>query len=262
MRTAFIALLLMSSCFAQEPRTPDAKSLYEQAMNKLTGVAPNRNEITGVDLMTQSANLGYEPAQVALGYLFETGTYTLSDSRQARDLYMKAAGRGSHLAEYLLGRLYYAGILTGGEREGEKWLRPAADAGNPFAAYLLGTSLYDRDPASAIPRFRAAAEQGLPYAQLRLAKALIDGRVLPVNKREAYLWFFVSREAGVNAAAAGMSSLEGEMGSTETEKAKTEARELQAKVRRSANAKQCTGWPGELDIVPTPPPLDSQRYCE
>lgn len=231
-------------------------------MNKLTGVPLNQNEFAGIDLMTRSADLGYLPAQVALGYIYDTGRFVANNPSKAADIYRKASSQGSHLAEYLLGRLYFNGILAGGRRDGEKWLQAAADGGNPFASYLLGVSIYERDPAAAVPRFRAAAEQGLPYAQYRLAKALLDGRVPPVNKHEAYLWFFVSREAGIGEAATDMSSLESSMGTTETEMAKSEARELQTRVRRSANAKQCTGWSGELDSIPSPPPLDIQRYCE
>jgi hypothetical protein len=52
------------------------------------------------------------------------------------------------------------------------------------------------------------------------------------------------------------------MGITETEKAKNQARELQARVRRSLNAKGCTGWEGELDATRSLPPIDIQRDCD
>jgi hypothetical protein len=59
-----------------------------------------------------------------------------------------------------------------------------------------------------------------------------------------------------------MNAIEGVLGSTETEKVKSEARELKDRTRRAAVAGGCTGWSGELDRTPTPPPLDLQRYCE
>ncbi len=247
---------------AQEPRQDDPKSLYEQAMNKLNGVPPNQNFVAGIDLMTRSADRGYLPALVALGYIYESGEYSAGNPSKAADYDRKAADQGSHLAEYQLGRLYYTGNYGTSRRDGEKWLQAAADAGNPFAAYLLAVSIYDRDPAAALPRFRAAAEQGLPFAQYRLARALLEGRPAPVNKYEAYLWFSVSREAGLGEAATDMSLLESSLGTADTEKAKSEARELQSRVRRSVVAKGCTGWQGELDPVPTLPPLNIQRYCE
>jgi TPR repeat protein len=262
MRASIVVLVLVASLMGQTPGSADPKSIYDQAMNKLTGVPPSRNEFAGIDLMNRAADLGYEPAQVALGYIYESGSVVAASPEKSAAMYRKAAAQDSHLAKYLLGRLYFLGLLTGGRVDSEKWLQPAADAGNPFAAYLLGLALYERDPAAAIPRFRAAAEQGLPYAQFRLGRALIEGRVLPVNKREAYLWLYVSNEAGVSEAALDMSQLESLFGSVETEKAKSEARDLQARVRRSANAKQCTGWTGELDSLPTPPPLSIRCYCE
>lgn len=254
-------ICLIVSCVAQNSPANDPKSLYEQAMNKLTGPGPNRSDLTGLDLMTRSADLGYAPAQLAVGYLYETGRVAGNPSKSA-EYYRKAASQGSHLAEYQLGRMYYLGVYGTSRRDGEKWLQSAADAGNPFAAYLLGVSLYDRDPGAALPRFRAAAEQGFPYAQYRLGKALLEGRVPPVNKRAAYLWLFVAAEAGVGEAATEASLLESSLGSTETESAKSEARDLQSKVRRSVIARGCTGWDGELNAIPTPPPLSFQKVCE
>ena len=258
MRVLLLVLSLVASSLAQG----DAKSLYNQAMNKLSGVGPTRNDLTGVDLMTRSADQGYEPAQVALGTLYEGGSFVASNPGKAAEYYRKAADQGSDLARYLLGRLYYVGLLSGGRREGEKWLQQASNGGNPFAAYLLGLSVYDRDPALGIAQFRLAADKGLPYAQYRLGKALLSGRVPPVEKREAYLWLFVAYDAGVSEAATDMSILEGDLGSTATEAAKTEARDMEQRVRRAANARQCTGWQGELSPLPTPPPIDILRYCE
>jgi uncharacterized protein len=254
-------ILLATSCFAQSVPSNDAQALYEQALNKLTGSGLNRNDLVGTDLMSRSADLGFEPAQLAAGYLYESGRVAANPSKSA-DYYRKAASQGSHLAEYQLGRLYFLGSYGTSRRDGEKWLTLAADSGNPFASYLLGLSLYERDPSAALPHFKAAAEKGLPYAQYRVGKGLLDGRSAPVDKYSAYLWLFIAAEAGVGEAATEASLLEGLLGTTETEKAKTEARELQSKVRRSVTAGSCTGWDGELDAIPTPPPLTLQKFCE
>ena len=57
------------------------------------------------------------------------------------------------------------------------------------------------------------------------------------------------------------SALEGSLGSTELERAKSRARELENTVQRSAMSHGCTGWAGEFDAVPSPPPPDRQRFC-
>jgi TPR repeat protein len=158
-----------------------------------------------------------------------------ANTGRSGDFYRKAAGQGSHLGEYLLGRLYVIGVYGPSRRDGEKWLESAADGGNPFASYLLGISIYDRDPAGALRRFR--------------------------NKREAYLWFFIAGEYGVSEAKTQASLLESDFGAAGTEGAKSEAREMQAKYRRSVVASGCTGWSGELDAIPTPPPIELQQFC-
>jgi TPR repeat protein len=263
MRLIVLICSLALAAIAQTSSPNDPQALYIQAMNKLSGSGPNRSDITGVDLMTRAADLGYLPAQLAAGYIYESGraSATANPSRSA-DYYRKAASQGSHLAEYLLGRLYFVGSYGASRRDGEKWLQSAADSGNPFASYLLGVSIYERDPAGALRRFRVAAEQGLPYAQYRLGNALIEGRVPPVNKRVAYLWLFIAAESGVAEAATQASVLESDLGTTETERAKPEAREMQAKFRRPVVAAGCTGWNGELDAIPTAPPLNLQQFCD
>ncbi len=261
MRIIVLVFSLALASLAQTSSSNDPKAPYNQAMNKLTGTGPNRNDLVGIDLMTRAADLGYLPAQLAAGHLYERGRGVAANAGRSAEYYRKAASQGSHLAEYLLGRLYFLGVYGPSRRDGEKWLQSAADSGNPFASYLLGLLIHERDPAAALRRFRAAALQGLPYAQYRLGSALTDGRVPPINKREAYLWFFIAAEYGVPEAATQASLLESDLGTTEAEKAKSEAREMQAKYRRAVVASGCTGWEGELDAIPTPPPLELQQFC-
>jgi len=262
MRLMVLILTLALASMAQTSSSSDPKALYTQAMNKLTGTGPNRSDLTGADLMTRAADLGYLPALLAAGNIYEGGIASVAaNPGRSADYYKKAASQGSHLAEYLLGRLYFLGVYGPSRRDGEKWLQSAADSGNPFASYLLALLIDERDPAGALRRFRVAAEQGLPYAQYRLGRALTEGRAVPVNKREAYLWLFVAAEYGVAEAATQASLLESDLGTTETEKAKAEAREMQNKYRRPVVASGCTGWSGELDAIPTPPPIQLQQFC-
>ena len=82
-----------------------------------------------------------------------------------------------------------------------------------------------------------------------------------MDKQAAYVWLLISQQAGIQQAADAVQALESELGSARVEKGKTVARDLQATVLRSRNAHGCTGWAGELDNVPTPPPLDRERFC-
>jgi TPR repeat protein len=254
---AIIAVLLLSAvCVAQ-----DAKSLYDEALNKLTGPPQNRSDMRGIDVMTRAADQGYLPAIVAVGTIYDTGAFVGSNPSKASDYYRKAVNQGNHFAEYLLGRMYFSGVLTGGRRESEKWLLTAAQAGIPYAAYLYGAAVYDRDPVEAVKWFQPAAEAGIPYAQYALGKALNKGGRVPMDKRQSYLWLYVARESGVSEAATELSMVETDLGRSGVENLQGDARDLRNRVRRASQPTQCKGWSGELNALPTVPPLELLSYC-
>ena len=154
------------------------------------------------------------------------------------------------LAQWLLGRSYYLG---GGIQQdlqaAQKWLKSAADQGNPFAQYYLARILADRDYPKAPAMFKLAADQGLPPAQYYYAKALKDGRGIELDRFNAYVWLVIALDAGESRAQA------------EISEAKAKARDLQQTVIRSVNARGCTGWDGEFYDLPSPPPPKLQRFC-
>lgn len=67
--------------------------------------------------------------------------------------------------------------------------------------------------------------------------------------------------AGNSAVAADLQQLEADLGSNQVEQAKTKARKLESFVARAVVAKGCTGWAGDVDPIPTPPPPAVQRFC-
>jgi TPR repeat protein len=261
LRILMLACSVATSLAAQGTPGNNGKELYERAMNALTGVPPSRNDIDAVDLLHRSADMGFGPAQTALGFINEDGTLIPRNFQEAAKWYRKAALQGDRLAAWSLGRLYFVGSIPGSRRDGEKWLAQAANADDPFGAYLLALSIDEVDHATATRYLRQAAMQGLPFAQYKLALALRDGTGTSVNKVEAYVWFLLSLEAGVQDAAVVVQALEGELGTTTTEQGKAKARELQSRVIRSTVAHSCTGWSGELSEIPAPPPLDTERFC-
>jgi len=259
-----LCLLLSAVVGAQTPTLGvNAPQLYEKGMNNLMGVGIGRNDLNAVDYLRRSAELGYPPAQVALGYLYDTGSVLSQDSGQAADWYRKAAKQDDRLAEWLLGRLYYTG--NGIPRDlnaAETWLQKAANQGDPFGQQLLGLILLDRnDYAKAANWFRKAAMQGLPQAQAQLGELLKDGRGVTQDNFEAYVWLSVSLDAGNQSVAADLAALEGALGSNRVEEAKSKARALEQTVSRAVVARGCSGWAGEFDLVPTPPTPDIQRFC-
>jgi TPR repeat protein len=253
-----ICLLLSPAAFAQTPTLGlNALQLYEKGMNSLMGVGVSRNDLNAVAYLRRSAELGYPPAQVALGYFYDTGSVLPQDSGQAADWYKKAAKQDDRLADWLLGRLYYNG--NGIPRDlyaAESWLQKAANQGDPFGQQWLGLIRLERnDYPKAAEWFRKAAMQGLPQAQAHLGELLKDGRGVTEDKFEAYVWLLISFNAGNQVV--DLAALEGALGSNRVEEAKSKARDL----AQTVMSRGCSGWAGEFELVPAPPMPDIQRFC-
>lgn len=254
-------ILITFTGFAQS-NSPQA--LYERGMDAISGAGPSRNDLQALDYFRHSAELGYVPAQVALGYLYDTGTLTAGSQSQAVEWYRKAADQDDVLAEWLLGRAYYNG--GGIQRDlnaAQKWLTLATERGNPFAAYYLALVMEDRDYTKASALYKLAADQGLPAAQYNYAKALKNGRGVELDRFHAYVWFVIALDAGYSLAASDLAELDGGgfLSTSQISDAKQKARELEKTVVRAVNAKGCTAWDGELDQFPTPPPPKIQHFC-
>jgi uncharacterized protein len=258
-RPLAVLILIVAPALAQQPKP---EQLYQRALNALTGTGPSRNDVNAIDDMRRAAEAGYLPAQVTLGVMLDTGTATTANPSEALAWYKKAADQGDPLAAWLAGREYLAGIGVSRDfKEAEKWLSRGADAGDPFAAYLLATVKDDRDYPAAAPLYKSAAEQGLPQAQARYGQILHQGRGTSREPFEAYQWLLLAQRQGVSTVAEDLRTLEAELGSTRTEEAKTRALELEVTVARSVNAHGCTGWEGEFNQLPTPPPIELLKFC-
>lgn len=183
---------------------------------------------------------------------------------QAADLYRKAAQQGDPLAAWLAGRLYFLGA-TGVPRDlnsAQKWLKLSADQNNPYGAYYLGRLMADRDFTKAPILYKIAADRGLPQAQYFYAITLKEGRGIPQDRVSAYIWFSIAADAGYSAAA-GLSELAsaGNLTLDQMSQSKMKARDLEQVVVRAVSARGCSGWSGEFDEFPTPPPPQLHAYC-
>jgi hypothetical protein len=260
-----ICLLMVCSAGSAQTKTAglDARKLYEQGMNALEGSNATRSGADSIEYFHRSAELGFAPAQVVLGYFYETGRNTPAEPGQALEWYKKAARQDDPLAEWLVGRLIYSGIASPRDlNEAATWLEKSNGHDNPFAAYLLGKIALERnDYARSANLFQQAAQQGLPQAQRELALLLRDGRGVPLDKFEAYVWMLVSNDSGLRAASTDLQASEAELSSTQLEQAKTKARELESSTARNVTAHGCTGWRGEFEALPATPTPDLQKFC-
>jgi uncharacterized protein len=263
-RLRMLLLLGALGCAAAfgHARTPDqdAAQLFEQGMNALAGTGLSRSPVLAVDALRRSAELGYAPAQVVLGSLYQLGKVVAQEPAQALEWYKKAAEQDDPLAEWLAGSLIYSG--DSGVRdlnEAGAWFRKAAKHGDPFGQYLLGMVELDRNNyGEAAGWFRKAAMQGLPRAQQQLGALLRQGHGVSQDRFEAYIWLWLSFEAGNESVSNDLQALEAVLGSSQVEQAKNKARNMEI---RTALDSRCSGWRGEFQVIPTPPPPEMQRYC-
>ncbi len=269
MRLRFAALLLssifvgLSAGQVQTNNTDlNAQALFEKGMNALEGSSATRSGPNATEYFRRSAELGFAPAQVVLGYFYETGRNLTADPQLAADWYKKAARQDDPLAQWLLGRLIYMGTPARDLNEAASWLEKSEAHDDAFAQYLLGKIFMERgDYARAAVLLEKSALHGLPQAQRHLAILLRDGKGLPRDKTEAYVWMTAGYDAGQRSVASDLQGLESELSSSQLEQAKSRARDLEAKTARTVTAQGCTGWPGEFDEIPSPPPPDLQHFC-
>ena len=109
-----VLISIFSACasLAQIAAGPSPVQLYERGMNALTGTGVSRNDLSATEYIRRSAEQGYVPAEVVLGYFYETGTVLTREPGQAADWYKKAAEQDDVLGEELLGRIIFSGQAT------------------------------------------------------------------------------------------------------------------------------------------------------
>jgi TPR repeat protein len=260
----FLAALTLGQSLGYA-QSPNPERLFELGMNAMTGVGPDRNPQTGLEYIRRSAELGFPPAEVMLGSLYDTGMIVTREPGQAATWYKKASLQDDTVGEWLLGRLYFSGSLGPRDlNEAARWLQKAASHGDPFGQYLLASVKLERqDYAGAATWFRKASMQGLPQAQQQYGFLLKAGQGVPLDKAEAYVWLLVSYEGGnqSNPVANTLAQLQAELSNEQVDQAKSRAHDLEQTVSRVVVARGCTGWPGEFNVLPAPPPPDIQSFC-
>jgi len=97
----------------------------------------------------------------------------------------------------------------------------------------------DRDYTKAPKLYKIAADQGLPQAQYFYAKALKDGRGIPLDRFTAYVWYTIAADAGYAAAGPDLGELNngGYLTTDQIEQAKAKARDLEQVVIRAVTAR-------------------------
>ncbi|MNS41894.1 putative beta-lactamase HcpC precursor [compost metagenome] len=172
-------------------------AMYQLAMMLQTGAGGPEDDAGAKGWFARAAGEGYAAAQGMMAQL------EALDRDKSRAWLLKAASQGLPKAQALLGaRLYFDDDTR---EEGRRWLLQAARAGSAQAAETLshdgetGITIGPRDIApEELHWMRVAADAGLPTAQLRLGKHLLEqgGAGVP----DGLAWIERAAEVDVNAA--------------------------------------------------------------
>lgn len=177
-----------------------AGALFELSQAHRNGLGLPQNQIEGMTLLRKAADRNSPEAQLALGWIYKYGTDGVElDLAQAAAWFKKAAEKGEHNAQNVLGEMYRAG--EGVPRDpvaAAKWFQISAngglaDAQRSYAMALMSGEGAQRDLSTAAVWFRKAADQHDPVAQGILGMLHFSGNGVEVNDAEAFR--FLNRAA-------------------------------------------------------------------
>jgi TPR repeat protein len=146
------------------------------------------------------AEQGDASAQFHLGLMYGNGNGVARDSGVAMKLFRKAAEQGFLDAQYHLGFKYLFGMgVPANDAEAIKWLSKAAKQGHAGGEAGLGiifaTITYGLDRGKyedVLPGLHSLAKHGHAEAQAKLGTLYDEGRGVPQDYVQAYIWFSAS----------------------------------------------------------------------
>jgi TPR repeat protein len=162
-----------------------AAALPAAAQSVRAGIdAWQKGDTTGaVAIWRPLAEKGDADAAFNLGQAYRLGKGVPLDLAQAQGWLERAARKGHVDAQSTLGLLLFQ---NGNQVGAMRWLKGAADAGEPRALLMVGTALYNgdgvpADPVTAYAYVSRAAAQGLAPAQATLADM---DEAMPLEQRQ------------------------------------------------------------------------------
>ncbi len=128
-----------------------------------------------LDLLRQSADIGFAPAAFELGQRYETGKDVETDYAEARRLYELASGQNLGIATYRLGYLYNAGLgVDADNATAMTFYQKATEQGEPVGWFGIGQleqygQGVEQDYGKAVEAYRKGADAGEKMSETALA---------------------------------------------------------------------------------------------
>lgn len=171
------------------PRLHEPDVMLAMGKALMVGDKVGVNPVRGMELIHSAAGAGYAEAHFELYRIHSQGIMNLRDEGLAAKHLLIAADKGYPEAMEDLG----LSLRSKRPEEATKWLRRAAEEGQPGAMFALGEASYEgsgvpQNKLDALRWFRAAAKLGHKVAASRAAQILYTGDGVLANKVEAQQW--------------------------------------------------------------------------
>jgi len=156
-----------------------------------------------IALLMPLVELGFAPAQVNLGLMYQEGKAFPRDDKQAVFWYQKAADQGDRQAQYNLGVMYEKGRgVSKDDQQAVSWYQKAAEQGLAHAQHNLGNMYFygngvPQDDQQAVSWYQKAADQGLAQARYFLGLMYEKGNGVPQNDQQAVSWYQKAADQGI-----------------------------------------------------------------
>eukprot|EP00808_Paulinella_micropora_P017487 g68672.t1 len=172
-----------------------AEPLFERAKLFYHGTDGHTKHVQdlplAVQLLQQSACLGYAPAQHLLGRFYAEGIGVEKDLAKALSLYTEAAQQDN--AEGQTALAFYHARGLGGQKDMQQafsWFKRAAEQGHAIAQYNLGICYLSgkgvaEDAEKAVESFRKAADQKDADAMCKLGVCYAEGKGVKQSHKKA-----------------------------------------------------------------------------
>lgn len=214
----------------------DVRGAYNLGASYVHGRGVPRNYTVAAKWLRAAADRGFTEAQYALGTLYATGLGVPQNRAEARALLQPAAEAGSARAQLALGQTYLAEADTA--QHALVWIERAARQGLPDAQLALARMF--RDGAGVLPSgpdatnwFRQAALQGTAEAQYSLGEMYRGGDLVARDPVLAYAWFALAGSNGHPGALKALNAMAPSMTMTQIAAAQQQALTFAAELSRN-----------------------------
>jgi len=207
-------------------------SRYNLGTLHALGLGTEQNYTRAALWFRLAAEKGHAPSQNNLAMFLEHGMGVDKDARQALSWYQRSAAQGDPEGQHRLALAYLDGdMVVTDTTKAMRLFTLSAESGHAPAQFMLGYILetghggVGKNLHRAAAWYKAAAEQGLPDAQLNLGLMYLAGRGVDRMMVLAHMWLAIAREFGDNRAVEALSLAEQGMSPLQIEQAERLAKQ-------------------------------------